>query len=554
MAPLSGQTDVVPLVSPAELADETASVQVPDAARLVAHLLELLASEASALAAVDPRDERLADLNVRTALASWDVLRQPEEALRLLELAAAHPLAARLRVMAAVEDVQLLEQVSRGAVGALAIEIAEAWLVRHGDAERAAELADRALVGELPPAWRAHVVELAGLAHAARASWPRVIELRVAALSETAPPDEVAATAALVLDRADDARAALALCWSRLARGAGGGAGPGTGALGWLRCVDVALDAANRLADDRRAELLDRRAELIEGLPGGAVEALATRLTIAGALDARAPADATRLWTELAERAAAVAPGALRRYAHLRASWSASAAPSAASRAIQLAAHRRLADSECAEVAAAHAWRALELAAVTGDPAQDELARAVADVAGTRAAERWLDLLELSEPTPVTGARWEARGGLALRWAAAIAEHGHDTAIGAGATHGQLRAFAPAQAIELWSRAAGEPGGLPTTHDHAARLVRGCDDDALSAAYRGWASAEPDPRSVAALWCACGVVELSQGQLGPAEDSLARAAQLAPGDPFCRAALAAVYRAGKRHDQLAHVL
>ena len=39
----------------------------------------------------DDLDGRLADLNVRTALASWDALHQTDEAMRFLELADAHP-------------------------------------------------------------------------------------------------------------------------------------------------------------------------------------------------------------------------------------------------------------------------------------------------------------------------------------------------------------------------------------------------------------------------------------------------------------------------------
>src|SRR5262249_21732495 len=151
------------------------------------------------------------------------------------------------------------------------------------------------------------------------------------------------------------------LCWAKLEHF------PGRDhqALGWLRCFDVALDAASRLADDRRFELLDKRADLLDELPGGELEALATRLTVASELDTqRQAADAALLWTELADAPGADAAGALRRYAHLRATWSAAASDDPDARALKLTAHRRLADSMCAEAAAAHAWRALELAAV----------------------------------------------------------------------------------------------------------------------------------------------------------------------------------------------
>jgi tetratricopeptide (TPR) repeat protein len=522
---------------------------VPDAAHLIAHLLEIAASEAAALlGGGDDPDERLADLNVRTALASWDALHQPDQALRLLELAEAHPLAPRLRMMAVLHDAARLERIARDATGALGIEAAEAWMWRHGQPGRAGEIADRLLAGELPPAWRAHVIELATLAHAVAANWPRVIELRRSALTGDSPPDEVAATAALVLDRGGDARTALTLCLSALAQVPGRTAT----ALGWLRCVDIALDAATLLGDDRRFELLDQRVALVSGLPGGALEAMATRLAIAAELEARGQTvEAARLWVELADaEAARPSPGAVRRYANLRATWSAAAAGTLESRAVQLAAHRRLADSECAEVAQAHVWRALELAALTDDPALGELARAAGDAVAPQLIGRWLDLVDHAVPDPVLPARFEARGGLALRWAAALAEQSDDTVY----TQVGGQAHASARAIDLWQRAAVAPGALPTTHDHLARLHRGGDRDALSAAYRAWATAEPDDRAVAALWCARGIVDLSRGDFIEAEDSLQHARDLVPGDPFCRETLAMVYRAGKRYDQLARVL
>ena len=86
------------------------------------------------------------------------------------------------------------------------------------------------------------------------------------------------------------------------------------------------------------------------------------------------------------------------------------------------------------------------------------------------------------------------------------------------------------------------------------RLHRGRDEDALALAYTAAAEREPDKAAAAALWCARGIVDLARGDFVEAEDSLQRAAGLAPKDPFCRAALAAVYRAGKRNDALARVL
>ncbi len=563
VSPIPAKTDVQPVASYSD--EDTSSLHAPDAAALVDQVLQLVASEAAALLAAGHDHDRLADLNVRTALASWDALRRPperspesspespDEALRLLELADGHPLALRLRAMAALDDPALLARLAPDsgdgtAAAALAIELAEAWLVRCADPGRAGALADRLLAGELPAAWRAHVTELACLAHAAAGHWDRVIALRTAALGDGAPPDEVAAAAALVLDRGRDPAGALALCWSRLAQFPGRDGA----ALGWLRCFDVALEAATALDDGRRFDLLDRRAGLVGELPGGALEALATLAALASELDARRDAgEATALWTELAVAPAAQLPGAFRRYAYLRATWSGAGVSDPQSRASRLAAHRRLADTDCAEVAATHAWRALELAALAASPdlgGLEELARAVADAAGSPAAERWLDALDLAPPAPLApqaplaapGAvaitRLEARGGLALRWAATIAE----------------RVDAD-RAIPLWQRAAAAPEALPTSRDHVARRSRG-NDEALSTAYQAWATAESDPRCAAALWCARGIVDLSRGDFIEAEESLRRAAELDRGDPFCRAALAAVYRAGRRHEALAEVL
>ena len=101
IAPAPAKTDV--LAAQAEPHEEpveevTSNLQAPDAGLLVEHMLEMVASEAEALLAGDDSDGRLADLNVRTAFASWDGLGEPAEALRYLELAERHPLAPRLRL------------------------------------------------------------------------------------------------------------------------------------------------------------------------------------------------------------------------------------------------------------------------------------------------------------------------------------------------------------------------------------------------------------------------------------------------------------------------
>jgi tetratricopeptide (TPR) repeat protein len=548
VAPPAAKTDVVP----AQVGDETGDVQisdentknldVPDAGQLVEHMLGLVASEAEALLAGDDADGRLADLNVRIALASWDGLHEPDEALRHLELAERHPLAPRLRLSAALAEpdptalgaaqAKADALPASPATTALALDIAEAWLFRYRQAEIAASIADRVLARDLAPAWRAHAIELAALAHAAAGSWNRVVELRRDAHDPGGAPDEVAATAALVLDRARDPAAALALCWSAIERQSGE-ATPAT--LGWLRVIDVAIDAASRAGDPRRCELLDRRAELIGSLPGGALEAMATRHAVAAELARDGQnVEALALWMQLADDPMSALPAAGKRAALLQAAF---AAPAADDVRAALTAHRRLADSACAEVATAHAWRALELAHALGEPPGD-LPHAVFDGSDSAVAERWLDLADHVAPTAGTIARLEARGGAALRWAAILAEKLGNTT----------------RALELWRRAAVSDAHLGTEHDHVVRILRAGDEDALAAAYTAWAEAESDPRCASALQCARGIVDLVRGDFVEAEESLQRAAERDPKDPFCRAALAAVYRAGRRFDQLATVL
>ena len=320
VAPAPARTDAYSTQSgEVIIGEDTHGVQAPDAGELVEAMLELVATEAEALLGGNGTDAKLADLNVRTALASWDALDQPDQALRFLELAEAHPLVPRLRFAASLangspEDLAAVEERLRN-FPALAIELAEAWLWRHGRMDRTITICDRLLATELPPTWRTHVTELALLAHAATANWSRVIDLLRAKLTSVSPPEEIATAAALILDRAGDAALALATAWDKLEHFPGAD----DNMLGWLRCFDVAIDAATVIDDVRRFDLLDKRADLISTLPGGALEALATRHAVASELerDGQHLAAAT-LWSSLADESTAQTPGARSR-ASLRA-------------------------------------------------------------------------------------------------------------------------------------------------------------------------------------------------------------------------------------------
>jgi tetratricopeptide (TPR) repeat protein len=534
------------------LDENTRSLVVPDPGELVARTLELVASEAAALLVGDDPDDRLADLNVRIAFAAADGLHQPDEAMRHLELAERHPLAPRLRAIAAIADPTALaaaqsklgypiadgpHTVVPQAAQALAIDVAEAWLFRHREPAIAASIVDRVLAGELPAAWRAHATELGALAHGAANNWRRVVELRKGALDANSQPEAIAAAAALVLDRANDPIAALELCIVALDRV------DHTRGGGWLRVLDIACDAASRIGDPRRLELLDRRAELLASVSGAPLELLATRHAVAGELvrDGQL-ADAAKLYAELGGEPVASHPVAARRIANFAA---ASIAFAAEDLGTALIAHHNLLESDSHEVVATHAWRALELASVRGDRV-DELVKRLVAVDSSPAAARWLDVLDLADPTPTSIERLAARG--QLRWAALLAE----------------RVATTARALELWRGAAEVSSALGTERDQIVRILRGVprdqdgteagDDDAFAAAYASWANHEADPRAAAALQCARGIVALVRGDFVEAEDTLRRAAELDPKDPFCRIALAAVYRAGKSYDQLARVL
>ena len=559
IAPAPARTDVVvnahddntgDELHPEPFSEDTRNVEAPDASQLVARMLDLVASEAEALLVGDDADGRLADLNVRTALATWDGLQQPEEAMRHLELAESHPLAPRLRLSAAlgVGDAGSLTAAQKRidalaaspAATALAIEVAEAWLFRHKRPELASAIADRVLNGEVPATWRPHVLELATLAHAAAGSWARVAELRRAALTDASTPEEIAAAAALVMDRANDPAAALALCWAAIERmdamsGSRDSSPMMTVARGpWLRVIDVAIDAASRAGDARRLELLDRRAELVATLAMTAAETLASRHAVAAELVRDGQhAEAATLWAQLADEPTAGQPAAGRRIAMLATAHAAAAAND--TKAAYLA-RRRLVDADAKEIVATHAWRAVELASASGETDLVALAHTAVTASQSPTAERWLDLIELAAPTTATIARYQARGGLAIRWAATIAE-----TLDSGA-------------IDLWRRASEIEPRLGTEHDHLVRILRDGDEDELAVVYAAWSRAETDPRCAASLQCARGIVDLMRGDFVEAEETLRRAAELDPKDPFCRAALAAVYRAGKRYDQLAKML
>src|SRR5262245_19129387 len=78
VAPGAVHTDIIVAPPPASTEEDTSSLQAPDAGELVEDILALVATESAALLAGDGTDAQLAELNVRSALASWYALHQPD--------------------------------------------------------------------------------------------------------------------------------------------------------------------------------------------------------------------------------------------------------------------------------------------------------------------------------------------------------------------------------------------------------------------------------------------------------------------------------------------
>lgn len=564
----------------------SAGIEIPDPDPL-RELIDLVNSEAAALLSRNEAD-RLMNLHMRAALAAWMSLRQPETVTHHLELAVRHPMAPRLRFSIGltesnVESLAAAQaSIGAGVAAAIAVDVTEAWLFRYNRPAEAAAVVDAISTKDLPTPLRMHVLELAALAHAAAGNWGQAIKVLHRALTDSSPPADLAATAALVLDRSNDPAGALALCWKGIERvdatplprgaashvGGAGGADPvahpvaagwretpaaidaahDPGRLGLLRLLDVAIEAASRCDDGSKLELLQRRHKHLLATSESGLDVLATRSAIASELARRGQhALAAETWIEIAEAPHSSAPEAARRVATYAAVLEAAAAGNTTS---ALAIHRRLMSAGDAAVVASHSWRAMELAALSspservteGTPETDHAAR-------TRMKEWWLDLHDIANPTSTSVARLEARGGLKLRWAATLAE----------------RLDNRATAIELWRRAAQADHKIGSEYDHLARIIRDAarpggsglllaDAGVLLQTYDVWASSQADPSVAAALHCARGIVDVQRGRTANAEEAFRRAAQLDPNDPVCLAALAALYRVGRRYDALATVL
>ncbi len=522
-------------------------------AAMIDSVVELLSAEAEALLSGGTEaDERLADLNVRLSLITADILDDPEDAARYLELAEKHPLSARLLIShgIAAGDPKTLETVGRMIAAMpegrerahLVRDLVEAWLYALGDARKAAQVAAGAgpeVAGD--PELAAEMRSLTALAQAGAGLWRDVaLALQAAAAAPAALPEDASDAAAVLLDRLGDDAAAFELARGALTRSDRGRGG----AVHWLRLVDLALDAAQRSpgVGDAAAvvSLYERRLQLLESDPGARREAAATSHALA---DARlAAGDLAGAVAGYATAAADDGYGpALARLMGARIAHRASAWHEA------VTARRGLAELRSAGVLApAHAWRALEIADARGLAPAAELAQLA--LAGARTASGVLTLERLLTPDPVAlvahllaQAKDGARAG--NRRAALVIES---------------RLGDVARALELLKVTAAEKVAGPARQsdlDQVARLARRQRDRAhLGEIYRTAAQSTRDRRAATALLCAAGALELARARPVEAEELFVQASRQAPHDPAAKGALAAIYRKAERWRELSTTL
>lgn len=538
--------------------DPTRPVAIGSSARLVEEICELLARETESLLTSDSggaaTDERLADLNVRLALLSWDVLEDADGAARQAELAESHPYVPRLRLALALtagraDDLDTIQAMSEGLGearrGAFLRDIAEAWLYRFGEVERAVASARQAVELAKDATVRADIEHVLYLALAAGESWEELgTALLDAATAKTTATSTIAEAAHVLFDRSGDGAAAIDLVVSQLGKLKGAATQDASSALHAVRAVDIALAAATASTppSPHLAELQAAKAAILAKDPGAIRELQCARYAIAigSGDDATADEALAALQADLSPesslygvRLAAIAR--IDRYRR-RERWQDLAT-----------ALKELATIPGAgEFAASYQWRAAEVTdARIG--AMSAALEAWKGVTGAdqhpqvqRACERLLLLGEPSElathlsKTAATGGAQCAAG----RRAAAVIES---------------RLGDIARAAKLLERA--DQAGDGSCDDETIRIARREGNrDRLVARYGEMVQRETDPRIIAALACAGGAIHLSRGNAVEAEESFRMAARRAPNDPAARAGLAMVYRRLERWRELAAVL
>ena len=305
---------------------------------------------------------------------------EPDEAMRYLELAERHPLAARLRLVGGARhgDDQRWRR-PRRKLGALDRHRCCAR-ARRGVAVPLRPRRPRggaratALLDEAPEAAPAHARRRARRARArrdrrldarrSRSGAPRSRQCR--------RPDDVAATAALVLDRASDAAAALDMCWTAIERLDAGRATRSRSRAGDARAsAGCACSTSRSMPRQRTADRAAARAARSARRAGREPPRRRAR----GARDAarrrrrarRATASTPRRRSCGRSSPTITVSAPARGAAHRDARRSARGAAAQRSRRCARRASRARRQRMRARSRHRHAWRALELAAVVGE-------------------------------------------------------------------------------------------------------------------------------------------------------------------------------------------
>jgi len=529
--------------------DHTRRVATAGSAAMIDAMVELLAAEAEALLTATDAGERLADLNVRLSLLAADVLDDVDDAARYLELADNHPLTIRLALGHAVVagDHGLLAAVARRAARLPAgrdrvlvhRDLAEVWLYAlglptpalavlgaagdHGDAELTAEMRD-----------------LTATARAAAGAWR---ELSDSPSPSLAAPEELADAIAIALDRLDDPTRAKELANAALRGDTSRGA-----PIHWLRVIDLALEAEARLeamteptavrtsptVAAASVGLLERRHALLAADPSSARAATTTRYALAEAQHRAGDVSAALAhFTAVAAVTDSFGP-ALARWAATRLATVAARWPDAVS------GHRTLgADPQLGLAAAAHAWRAYELASAHDLPAA-ELNAAIPAAARTAGATRRAEAALLT--------------GDAEALIATLLQHRHPRAA-ALAIEARLGDLPRAAELLRLATADRTPAARSSELDHQLRLARRQHDrGGLAELHRAAAEAARDRRIATAHLTAAGAIELARGKLVEAEEAFVGAGRQAGTDLAAKIALAGIYRKGERWRELSTVL
>ncbi len=523
--------------------DHTRRVDGAGSAAMVDAIVEVLATEAEALlsAKVPGGDDRLADLNVRQAMLSADVLADSVDAARYLELADRHPLTARLMLGhgIAAGDVALV-RAAAASIDRVADprdrarvrrDLGEALIYALGAPDAALALLAPLATDGAEPDTVAELRDLVALARLAGGKWRELADAAVAAA--TAPgarPEDLAEAQALLLDRVGQAGRAVELTPAVLAAELGR-----PDAVHVLRAIDLALEAHARTPGARpgdRVALLEKRHALLAADPGAPRAAAAARYQLAdahrGSGDLAGALAGYRAIAPEADFGAILARTSAATVAVLAGRWSDAVSEL----------HTLTTASGVGVAAAAHAWRAYELAAAHGLPA-GELGNAAMALAPTASGARLLAATLLGGPpepliTALLAAKQQRRAALVV----------------------ETRAGDLARAAELMRLAAADRTGSRASEiDHQLRIARRRHERGeLAELHRAAATATRDARAASAHLTAAGTLELGRGRFLEAEETFVTAASQAPTDPAAKVALSAIYRKGERWRELAVVL